>query len=387
MIIPLISQHTSWISIDPIQGCKGNCAYCYLLPLKLANTQPEIICQQPEIIYNKLIKYQFFNKNIFKTSSALTYKNIPIAIGNYTDICMGKTSQEFLLNVLHIHKKMLRDVPICIPTKSILDVYFLEKLNELNIKIIFLISISFLPEVFEKKVPLFIERLKNIKFISQFPNIKVIHWWRPILSIKEKSILSIEQQIDLLQEHGSKCSIIIGLAYGRKLKKIFQNKKSPLHNYFNKMNRSEYLIFDTEIRDEILKVSKDKNYIVFSKTSCALSYILKTYCYNAGFRKIHHKNCCHVSLCPNDQIERCLTFRQRLETPTSCLMKEVAGFINVPIENIFYNSEFEVIIVKGMLSQEQQNYLTQATSFPVLSTELKSEFEWSENWRIKYLNT
>ena len=40
--VPLVAEHDSWITVDPIVGCPADCAYCYLGPLGLRATRPTL---------------------------------------------------------------------------------------------------------------------------------------------------------------------------------------------------------------------------------------------------------------------------------------------------------------------------------------------------------
>ena len=47
--VPLVSEHDTWISVDPVTGCLANCTYCYLGPLGLRGRRPRIRVSPAEL--------------------------------------------------------------------------------------------------------------------------------------------------------------------------------------------------------------------------------------------------------------------------------------------------------------------------------------------------
>lgn len=374
----LIEQHESWISLDPVLGCPASCAYCYLAPLGLFRKIPVVRENTPEYIYQVLQEYKLFEKSRF--ADVPSARRFPICIGNYTDMCLTQKNRDFLLSLLEEHKCRMPEVPICIVTKAALSRTFLETLNQLQLKIIFFISISFLPREFEKGTQPTKSRLRNFELISEFANLSAIHFWRPITSISIPDQEAIKSQIQLLQGAGSKTSVITGLKFGDHLADIFKSDvHHPFHKYFERHVGKTCLkheIFEEDIQEAILKTAKELCYPVYLHTSCAVSYVLKRPEYNATFRKPYLDSKCLSCPCPTSQRELCFSFRRNFRFPSETLLNQVATFLNLPSSSIRYSEDQDVIIIKGVLSQEEQSFLTQATSFTVRGEALIPTLEW-----------
>ena len=372
----LVSQHVSWISVDPIYGCPASCAYCYLLPLSLTRRKPtNLLKLAPRQIYKQLQDFKYLDKSIFSCKLPLEFQ--PIAFGNYTDMCMTPKNKEFLYQLLQEHERVKPETPACILTKAKLDDQFLQRLSQLKIQLLFFISLSFLSSEFEQGTPPVEARLQNFKLIAQYENMKAIHWWRPITSINVPDRKAVERQLDLLQLHEAQVSIIIGLAYGSKLSSDLEADDNPLQQYFLAHRReNRELIFENWIQKEILGAARGRGYPVFTGTACAISYVLEKPCYRAGFRKPFYEQSCLSSNCSAKQKKRCQKYAQANSYPSQLLLRELADYLNMAPEKIRYSDEEEVIIVEANLPQEELNFLTQATNFAVTSTTVTNNLEW-----------
>ena len=374
---PLVSQHVAWISVDPVRGCPARCAYCYLQPLDLVQKAPDQMQLEPSSIYEYLQHFKFFDKGQFDIPAV----QIPVAFGNYTDICLTPKNRDFLLRLLEEHQHRMPDVPVCIPTKAVLRDDFLASIDSLGIKVVFFISLSFLPSEFEKGTAPSERRLENFGNISRFKNLRAVHYWRPITSINVPDQETAQWRLEQLKEAGAQVSVINGLAFGAKLQEIFStDTANPLHPYFvntveNKTR--ECTIFEPEILSAILRAAQDLTYPVYEKTSCAVSLILKQRNYNAIFRATHERKCLSCT-CPAAQREICFNFKRQMASPPPLLLERIAQYLQIPLDQVSY-SEQDGIFVDHTLSQEQQNFLVQSTSFPVRCRELVPNLEWADN--------
>jgi DNA repair photolyase len=376
--IPLIAQHESWISLDPIQGCPASCVYCYLEPSGLTRRVPGVSEEPPDSIYQKLRESSYFEK--FSYEDVPESRVFPIAIGNYTDMCLTLKNRQSLLSLLRKHKEQMPAVPVCIVTKAALDSAFLEEVNQIGITVIFFISLSFLPATLEKGTGLTEARLKNFEKIAQFPHLKAVHFWRPVTSLSIPNQETALAQIDLLKGSGAKVSVITGLKFGHNLARTFRsNEGHALHDFFKDHVVQDHLkneILEPDVQAAILSAAIESSYPVYLHTSCAVSSILAHPDYNATFRKPHLEARCLASTCPPAQRERCTSFRAKLAFPSRNTLQQVARYLNLPFTAVTYSERRELIFVDRVLTQEEQTYLTQATSFPVRGKDLVPTLEW-----------
>lgn len=376
--IPLVAQHESWISLDPIQGCPASCVYCYLEPSGLTTTVPGASREAPESAYQSLATYRYLDK--YKFSDVTMGRNFPIAIGNYTDICLTPKNRQFLLSLLYKHQQQMPEVPVCIVTKAALQPAFLEAINQIGIRVIFFISLSFLPSTMERGAPPATTRLKNFEHIAQFSNLHAVHFWRPATSMSVPDRATAIRQIELLKSAGAEASVITGLKFGDTLAQVFSaNEQHALHTFFKAQLEHQHLrneIFEPDVQEHILSAAQELSYPVYLHTSCAVSYILEQADYNATFRKPHFEVRCQVSTCPSTQRERCIQLKVRYPYPSDSLLEQVAHYLGIPETHVAYSERRDTIFVHCTLTQEEQTYLTQATSFPVRGSELVPTLEW-----------
>lgn len=376
--IPLVAQHESWISLDPVRGCPASCVYCYLEPSGLTRRVPEAPIEAPEPAYQQLSEYRYLEKST--CSDVPVGRIFPIAIGNYTDICLTLKNRQFLFSLLYQHKQRMPEVPVCIVTKAALDLPFLEAINQIGLQVIFFISLSFLPSRFEKGAPPATNRLANFGKIAQFPNLRAIHFWRPVTSLSVPDSATAFKQIELLKDAGANVSVITGLKFGDTLARTFSsNEQHSLHEFFTARLAQSQLrneIFEPDVQEMILSVAQELSYPIYLHTSCAVSYVLEQPDYNATFRKPHIEARCLASTCPPAQRERCFSFKARFTRPTQTLLEQVARYLDLPLTAVTYAEGQEVILVDRILTQEEQTYLTQATSFPVRGKDIVPTLEW-----------
>ena len=376
--IPLVAQHESWISLDPVQGCPASCVYCYLEPKGLTRQVPMLPSENLDTIYQNLIASRYLKKSFIAEASI--GRNFPIAIGNYTDMCLTFKNRQFLLSLLRKHREIMPEVPVCIVTKAALDTTFLEEINQIGITVIFFISLSFLPPQLEKGAPPANARLENFSHIASFANLRAIHFWRPVTSLSIPDRATALKQIDQLMHAGARVSVITGLKFGNNLARIFgQNEQNAFKVFFNEHVAHNHLkneIFEPDVQEAILYAAQEQSYPVYLHTSCAVSYVLSQPDYNATFRKPHLEARCLTSTCPSAQRARCAGFQKKFAHPSEEVLQQVAIYLDIPCSMVAYSERKETIMVDRILTQEEQTYLTQATSFPVRGKELLPTLEW-----------
>ncbi len=373
--VPLISQHESWISIDPIQGCPAKCVYCYLGPLDLYLSRPQLIESSASAVYEKLLSHPHFQKNILGIQVPIS----PICIGNYTDMLLTNANKRFLCSMLQKHQELIPETPVCVITKGQLDREFLSEINALNIKIFLGISISFFSHntIFERGMPSEDIRLLNFELARQYSNLFPFHFWRPITSLNLTKA-NIGTLMSRISDAGATGSIITGLKFGDSLKEAFQNPNNPLSEYFSyhQMGDNQSEIFEDSLKDAIIVQAKAIGYPIFFHTSCLISYLIKQPDYNGTFRLPHLKNKCLASNCPDEQRARCFDFKSQFKSPTKSLLENIASHIDLELSKIEYSENLEAIIIDAELSQDQQAFLTHATSFPIKVQKTTSTIEW-----------
>jgi DNA repair photolyase len=65
-----LAYQDSWLSVDPIVGCRLNCQYCYMQATHWTATKPEHLYTMPEIV-KMLISHRYF----FPHETVLSFGN------------------------------------------------------------------------------------------------------------------------------------------------------------------------------------------------------------------------------------------------------------------------------------------------------------------------
>ena len=363
---PLIAQHETWLSLDPVQGCPADCVYCYLQPRKLTRTAP-VVRAAPEAVYDQLLASPFFRNN-----------RVPVCAGNQTDMGLTPANRAYLLALLQEHRRRVPEVPFCVITKAVLPEAFLAQMDAVGVTVLIFISLACLPPAYERGAPPPEQRYANFRRIAGFRNLHAIHFWRPILPEAVPDPAAAMQQIERLQDAGARASVITGLKYGPALLQRFREDEShPLHDYVSAHAASSDLtneIFQPHLRAAILAAARERRYPVYLHTSCAVSYVLGRPDYNATFRRPHRADKCLVSHCPPEQRAICAT--QEGTVPSPSTLAEVAGFLDLPPAAVSYDEADDIIAVDSTLTQEEQSFLTHATGFTVRGQRMVPTLEW-----------
>jgi len=166
---PIIDFHSTWLAVNPIQGCINKCDYCFLQSQNLTGIIPKIICSPQETI-DKLLIHKY-------------YKNdTPLAFFTQTDAFVTSKNIKYLKEILKIiEMKNIRNPIIFITKCRIPDsvIQMFSELQEKGFKIIAYLSYSGLENDIEKGI-----NHENIRqnFINLFENqIPIIHYMRPII--------------------------------------------------------------------------------------------------------------------------------------------------------------------------------------------------------------
>jgi len=377
--------HDSWYAFDPIIGCDGNCAYCFLAPFGWKNTTPQFRNQPNEkksiYLKNTYDRELINNKYMYSNDSKRKYiGTVPISIGNNTDMFSNK-NEPYLKYIIRLLKKRQNTRPIVFITKREIDLNIIDILKKLSFDVIILFSISFLSNEYEPNVPSYEIRLDSAKKVKEkiknegIKNIHIVHYWRPIIKLAK---LSIEDIFIKIKETFD-CSICIGLVINE-----------DIYNYIKYNNQKLYNYLSSHINDEDIKNGKIKNilepsykeiqeiankyfYPVFQHTSCALSYIQK----KADFcGSMWREDFCNR--CIQEQKDRCDSFKHNWS------MDDYISFLDEKVKPNNYIFKEDCIKIKTLITQEKINYLTHIIGKPVYSDSVQLTLVWPSSNQIYF---
>jgi DNA repair photolyase len=181
-IVPLIAEHDTWISLDPIIGCPASCEYCYLHAFELTTHRPEIRIA-PEALIARL-RARFGERG--PRWAGNTDLPMPMCIGNYTDQLMTRAGVEFLSAYLPLHAENFPNHPLCVVTKARLRPKDIEVLDRVGHRVLVFLSQSFIQSVAAvsglERGPISkpSDTVENAGLLAQSRNLIPLHFWRPL---------------------------------------------------------------------------------------------------------------------------------------------------------------------------------------------------------------
>lgn len=282
---PIVARHSTWVAVNPIQGCPNNCRYCFMKKLMLTKVKPQVL-----VPHNQVMDLITTNKYYTDT--------VPICYFSSTDIMSTTENIEYLLDLLNdlINSNIMNPVILvtkCYIPQNVIDM--LVKVQNTGRKVIIYISYSGLDNSIEKGIDAN-NAIINFKNLHE-NNIVTIHYYRPLIPMN--STLEI---IDYIIGYVSKyacTSVVTGL----KIFKECQNMYDFWEEATSIDNAYEYeCIWPAGVRERLKTVAKKYNYSIYQTNSCALEYALHGYD-KYGFYQT--SRCTEFNMCSTEMRSNC----------------------------------------------------------------------------------
>lgn len=343
---PLIERHSTWLAVNPIQGCPNDCRYCFMKKNNMTKVKPYVIKE-----YDKVIEE--ITRNKYYTC------NIPICYFSKTDIMATKSNIDYLLKFFELLYESEIYNPIVLVTKCFVSVEVinqLKKMQESGRTVVIYISYSGLDNTIEKGV-------NNKYAIDNFKNlynagIKIIHYFRPLIPQN-----STEEIIDNIINNVckySKASVVTGL-------KVYKELAS-LYDFWEELsnieNADEYeCIWPQNIERKLKKVALKYDYPIYQTNACALEYAL------GGYDKYGICNtevCRSFNMCDKNMREICTTKNRYMTTGQIEEAFSDLGYFDVMyeiVDNILYVknivlSNEDICSLSGKIHMKINNTIT-----------------------------
>lgn len=335
-----IAYHDSWISVDPIIGCRLNCQYCYMQMTSWTGVKPQITYTISEIV-DLLLNYKYF----------IPHQSV-ISFANQTDSFLQENVPLALEFFDALESQKLRN-PLVIVTKKTIPDYFIQKMLSLRyIRPVFFLSYSALPRDIEKGVNPE-ENRKN--FQTLFDNkLRVVHFWRPLLEINGTAAI-LEEVLDFVVRY-SLASVYIGIKLNPHLIPIYD--KNRLLNGASGLSEiyGDYIPPGVEKRLRTLAERKYPDYPLYLHTSCAVSLALSIPDYNAT---VYRDSICKNSECPSWKREIC---RDARYVPSE---DKVASLLSKIGLNCDYKITNDAVYLLCDVNQDDYNFLLHQLNYPL----------------------
>lgn len=383
-MIPLISEHDTWISLDPVIGCPADCSYCFVQRFGKTHSRPQTRIS-PEQAVELLLHYLDEDNRVRVSNDCDDQRRITriVCLGNYTDMFLTKRNRQYALTYAELHHTFLPALPLVFVTKAALDAETIYKLDALGHAILIFISQSFLTERevdghhFERGTASSQESCKNFRLISESKNLKPLHFWRPLTRINLPDERTAIRQVELVRDSGAIASVAVGLKHGDFLLSAFMDPKHPLHSVLlehTDTDSPEGEIFPVDVRERALRAGLREHHPVYLNTSCAVSRALNVPDFLGTWQSPIRELRCEPASCPD--IQRTLCFRQKPNEPTAECLNLISSFLSIPQSAVRWDATARVVSINSVLAQDVQCRLAHLTGLRIQPLALDETREW-----------
>lgn len=380
--VPVIGEHDTWISVDPIIGCQANCTYCYLGTLELRASRPTIRIS-PGDLASMVERYL--------NSSADLYGRLartPICFGNYTDTFMSRLNIAYFLEYARLHARMFRQHPLCVVTKARLSRADLIDLSELGHPILIFMSQSFLrqrgfPAVEKGPVCRVDDTIRNIGLFRDLPNIKPLHFLRPVT----RRAVASEQQaceiITLLRSAGCLATVAVGLKRGpgvqlsrSELAELGVADGQQVAGAGPSPEAQTSGVIDGDIKRWLLDSARSLGYPLYLHTSCALALAAERAEELGTWREPTRRTHCLPSECPSVQRVRCEDAFLLQPTPTNDEIFRFSDAYGLDRGAVRWSAPDSALVIRSPIRQYAFNKIVHALPYRVIGNNVERDEAW-----------
>ena len=368
--IPPIAEHDTWISLDPIVGCPARCAYCYTIPLRLANVKPATRFSPSEGL---AVLDAFLDS---RQCSQQTRAPVPVAIGNYTDMFMAREGIAWVQDYLLLHAARFPAIPVCLITKARLHPETVAALDSAAHPVYFFLSQSFMQwysDMRYEKGPVSTpqDTIDNIRVLRRTKHLVPLHFWRPLTRMNLPSLSQAVRQLALIKDAGCRASIAVGLKLGE-----VGTPSDLLAILGSRVDVTYTELIEHELLSYVHEASRRLSYPVYRNTSCAIALASQKTERLGTWQLAFREERCLPCYCPQEQRARCGS-----EMSNSLLVSDenilrIAAAVRVPAESITWNQETKVIRVACEISQDQHAAMVHAFGCPVYALKINRTLAW-----------
>lgn len=376
--IPLISEHDSWISLDPVVGCPASCAYCFVAKHNLIGTKPRVRATPAQAV-DALTDY---------LARDATLRDVGCGgprlacMGNFTDMFMG-ANRDYALEYARLHHAHFPEVPLVFITKAMLESDTIAALDEIGHVILFFISQSFFRwyrrnSGVERGIASPEASARNWRLLAGTAHLKPLHYWRPLTWQNVPDSNAARRQLEFVRDAGALASVAVGLKHGDFLRSRFANPDHPLHAALSGQSDAATPIFETfppDLRELVLSEARHVGHPTYLHTSCAASLALAEAEYLQTWRAPLRQMRCEPACCPASQRQRC-DAASAGAGPSARLLKNLAGNLRLPEGAVGWNPAAAAIDVAAELPQPLQCRLQHVVGFRIAPLAVRRAREW-----------
>lgn len=258
----LASFHDSWVTVDPIVGCVANCDYCYLGQMKLRGRRPRVRASLAECFI------------AMEALPGFLATDVPVCIGNYTDMLMGDDNRQYLLDFLTAFSDKYSNRTICVVTKGAISHEFAARLSDSCRELVVFVSQSYSGASTQKvergPISTVAETLSSIEAIASRSNLRAIHFWRPFLSAFNGPE-TLPGRIRKLSGAGSSGSVVVGLKLTNNINETSRTMMTVAATPHDVLSVSGDEVFFDKGFQTLVGEARGADYPVLRNTSCGIA--------------------------------------------------------------------------------------------------------------------
>ncbi|MGH3918107.1 MAG: radical SAM protein [Pseudonocardiaceae bacterium] len=337
----VVEYRKSGLSLNHIQGCPLDCAYCIRHTYGLWDQrQPRALMSDVEAV-EELVNHRYFQPHV-----------TPIQVFN-------RATDPFLPNVRPHTFAVLEDLEtrdmtnhVLVITRDQMKPADIDRLNQLrHVKVTLLFTYSGIDNKQIEPYPSHVAT-ESLKLMSapELRKYRTILYWRPLVP----GLNDGDEHLDhahTLSQHAD-ATVFTGLFYRDQIAAYYKANSLP-EPYQDTARRK---IVPETLEQRVLVAFSDSTSL-FRKTSCAVSYVhgLPDYNSHYGIREL-------CDICPLGQLNRC---RWAHQVPTAARIKEVARVLPEASGLEVVNITERAAVVANLDAEQPRYYLQHALGFQV----------------------
>lgn len=357
---PLLAEHDTWLSLDPVLGCPASCAYCYLGPMGLTGRQPQVRCP-PEALADAITaRLDARGGSLWDGDRA----PLPFCIGNHTDMLLGAVGQTYLEAWVRVHARRFPGHPLCVVTKGCPSAELVQRLDGSGVRGVMFFSQSFararLPGV--ERGPICDPRgtAEGIARVAASRRWHAVHFWRPLTARTLPDVETGMRMLRPLRDAGAVASVAIGVKGERPIFTRPAQVEALLGGPATPDEAGETL--PDAVLERALVVGRRLEHPVYRHTSCALALALGTPEGLGTWRAPLRASRCLPCACPEAQRARCAT-RGSAPGPDEGQLASIVRTLGLDPQGVRYRRG--LIEVEAGLSQDVRTALAHRAGLPV----------------------
>jgi len=337
----VVEYRKSGLSLNHIQGCPLDCAYCIRHTYGLWDQRQPRALMTDVAAVDALLGHRYFQAHV-----------TPIQLFN-------RATDPFLPNVRPHTFAVLKDLDergfrnhVLVITRHQMKPEDIDRLNRLvNLKVTLLFTYSGIDNKQIEPYPSYVaaESLKLMSAPAQ-RRYRTVLYWRPLVPGLNDTDEHLDQACALSQH--ADATVFTGLFYRDQIAEYYRANGLP-EPYDETARRK---IVPETLERRVLTAFSDSDSL-FRKTSCAVSYAHGVPDYNGhyGIREL-------CDICPLSQLDLC---RDGHHVPTAERLREVAGALPTASGLVVVDITDRAAVVSGLSEEQPRYYLQHALGFQV----------------------